>query len=274
MKNKVKKIVALLLSVMIIATIVPVSALADGYSFLPPFDSMDHPYARNLSEDSIIKKGPDYVTFKVSCVRDAEVSTGNNQDVEIVIEYSKDQEEWTVGTEPVQNVQGEYPEVKVTGLSKATTYYFREVIYFKNAPEVKLVSDTPFAVKTTNSVDPKISSIKAIKAKVKWIPKKTVSGYWAADGTWMKGYTVPAHWQTSWTYKITLKQKIDADYIWVYDDKVSSNRFKYNGKKTFYVTVGHNGKLIGKKYSVYIRGELDKVKSKKSNTVKGVKVCK
>lgn len=278
MKKGLKRIVAMLLSVMIIAALVPVSAKADdvdvGYSFLPPFDTWDHPYARNLSKDSIVKTGPDYVVFKVSCVRDAEVSTGNNSDVVIVVEYSKDKSDWKVGSKEIQNVEGTNPEVKVTGLSKSTKYYFREVIYFKDAPDVKLVSDTPLAVTTTKTVDPQIKSITTTKAKVEWIPEKVVPGYWAKDGTWMKGYTVPAHWETSWTYKITLKEEIDAKYIWVYDTKTASNRFDYNGKKTFYVTVGHNGKLIGKKFNVFIRGELQGKKSEKSNTIKNVKVSK
>lgn len=278
MNNKIKKIVSFLLSIIIMISMIQVPAMAaeetSPYSFLPPFDTWDHPYARNISEDSIIKKGPDFITVKLSCVRDAEVSTGNSGDIDIVVEYSTDNQEWTVGSKVVRNEQGQNPEVKVTGLKKATEYYLREVLYFRDAPDVRLVSDTPYKVKTTKAVDPQIKSIKAMKAKVIWVKEKTVPGYWASDGTWMKSVTYPAHWQTQWTYKITLKEVIDADYIWVYDSKVSSDRFKYNGKKVFYATVGHEGKLIGKKYNVYIRGEYNGTKSKKSNTIKKVKVKK
>ncbi len=275
MNKKFRKIVLFLLSMTIMLSMVQVPAMADensSYSFLPPFETWDHPFARNISDESIIKKGPDYITLKVSSVRDAEVSTGNNGDIDIVVEYSTDMENWTVGSTPVKNEQGENPEVKVTGLQKSTKYYLREVLYFRAAPDVKLVSDTPYEVKTTNTVDPQIKSIKATKAKVEWVKEKILPGYWASDGTWIKAVKVPAHWSTSWTYKITLKEAIDADYVWVYDTKLSSNKFKYNGKKEFYVTVGHEGKLIGKKFNVYIRGELKGTKSKKSNTIKNVKV--
>ncbi|MDO5155841.1 MAG: hypothetical protein Q4D51_07730 [Eubacteriales bacterium] len=277
MNKKFKKIVLFLLSVTFMLSMIQVPVQAEEtpeYSFLPPFDTWDHVYPRNIYEDEIVKIGPDYISLIVDFVNDREVSTGNSGDIDIVVEYSTDKVNWKVGSKPVKNVQGEKQQVKVTGLKKSTNYYLREVFYFRDAPEVKLVSDTPFKVKTTKTLNPQIKSIKAMKAKVKWIKKKVVPGYWASDGTWMKSVTYPAHWETSWTYKITLKEAIDADYIWVYDTKVSSNRFKYNGKKTFYVTVGHNGKLIGKKYNVYIRGEYKGTKSKKSNTIKKVKVKK
>lgn len=277
MNKLLKRVGSFLLALAIMLTMIQVPVKAEEnspYSFLPPFETWDHPFVRNITEESILKTGPNYITLKVSCVRDAEVSTGNNADIDIVVEYSTDQNEWIVGCDPVQNVQGENPEVKVTGLKKSTKYYLREVLYFRDAPEVKMVSDIPCEVKTTRAVDPKIESVTATKAKTVWVKKKVVPGYWAKDGSWIKGYTSPAHWETSWTYKITLKEVIDADYIWVFDDKVSSNRFKYNGKKVFYATVGHNGKLIGKKYSLYIQGEYKGTKSKKSNTVKNIKINK